>query len=107
VEQFRPPELPNNDVVLWGWETTPTLFLPINKEQQWYLRNKSHKFLLMNQEPVVVMSKDSDFVSARVKGTWKMFWGTQSFDFVDGKRYNLPKELFAYLRANGNIYDTL
>lgn len=59
------------------------------------------------EEPVVVMSKDSDFVSARVKGTWKMFWGTQSFDFVDGKRYNLPKELFAYLRANGNIYDTL
>jgi len=28
------------------------------------------------EEPVVVMSNDSDFVSARVKGTWKMFWGT-------------------------------
>jgi hypothetical protein len=59
------------------------------------------------EEPVVVMAKDSDVVSARVKGTWKMYWGTQSFDFVDGKRYNLPKELFAYLRNSGNIYDTL
>ena len=35
-------------------------------------------------EPVTVMSADSDYVNARVKGTWKMFWGSDSFDFVDG-----------------------
>lgn len=58
-------------------------------------------------EPVTVMSADSDYVSARVKGTWKMFWGSDSFDFVDGKRYKLPKDLYAYLRKSSNIYDTL
>lgn len=58
-------------------------------------------------EPVTVMSADSDFVSARVKGTWKMFWGTNSYDFVDGKRYKIPKDLYAYLRKSSNIYDTL
>ena len=58
-------------------------------------------------EPVIVMSADSDYVNARVKGTWKMFWGSDSFDFVDGTRYKLPKDLYAYLRKSSNIYDTL
>jgi hypothetical protein len=58
-------------------------------------------------EPVTVMSADSDFVNARIKGTWKMFWGTNSYDFVDGKRYKIPKDLYAYLRKSSNIYDTL
>lgn len=58
-------------------------------------------------EPVVVMTKDPDVVSARVKGTWKMFWGRDSYSFVDGKRYQLPRDLFNYLKNSGNIYDTL
>jgi hypothetical protein len=48
-----------------------------------------------------------DLVSCRVKGTWTMYWGRSSFEFEDGKRYRLPKDLYGYLRANGNIYDTL
>ena len=48
-----------------------------------------------------------DFVSCRVKGTWKMFWGRAVFNFEDGNRYRLPADLYAYLRKSGNIYDTL
>lgn len=44
---------------------------------------------------------------ARVKGTWLMHWGATSFNFEDGKSYQLPNDLYAYLRNNGNIYDTL
>lgn len=46
-------------------------------------------------------------VSGRVKGTWLMFWGSNSYDFKDGVRYNLPRDLYDYLKKNGNIYDTL
>jgi len=46
-------------------------------------------------------------VSARVKGSWVMFWGKKSYSFVDGQRYKLPRELFDYLKRSGNIYDTL
>jgi hypothetical protein len=46
-------------------------------------------------------------VSARVKGSWVMFWDTKSYSFVDGQRYKLPRELFNYLKRSGNIYDTL
>lgn len=49
----------------------------------------------------------SDFVTARVKGTWKMYWGRSTFDFVDGKRYKLPRDLYNYLVQHSNIYDTL
>lgn len=59
------------------------------------------------EEPVVVVNTDSDLVNARVKGTWLMFWGTSKYDFEDGKRYKLPKDLYSYLRSHGNIYDTL
>jgi len=59
------------------------------------------------EEPVVAMAADANLVSARVKGTWKMFWGHTSYNFEDGKRYKLPKDLFNYLRSSGNIYDTL
>lgn len=58
-------------------------------------------------EPVTVINTDDDFVNAKVKGTWVMFWGTSKFNFKDGKRYKLPKDLFQYLRKSGNIYDTL
>ena len=58
-------------------------------------------------EPVTVVNQDSDFVTAKVKGTWVMFWGHEKFDFTDGRRYKMPKDLFQYLRKSGNIYDTL
>lgn len=58
---------------------------------------------------VTVLDEDSkdDLVSARVKGTWVMFWGQTSWNFQDGTRYRLPRDLFDYLRSSGNIYDTL
>lgn len=43
----------------------------------------------------------------RVKGTWTMYWGTDVYNFEDGKVYNLPTDLFQYLKINSNIYDTL
>lgn len=49
----------------------------------------------------------NDLVSCRVKGSWTMHWGRSIYKFEDGKRYQLPKDLFAYLRNSGNIYDTL
>lgn len=49
----------------------------------------------------------ADQVSGRVKGTWLMFWGSNSYDFKDGVRYNLPRDLYDYLKKSGNIYDTL
>lgn len=55
--------------------------------------------------PGIVINED--VVSARVKGTWKMFWGRLVFDFEDGKRYQIPRDLFVYLKNNGNIYDTM
>jgi hypothetical protein len=48
-----------------------------------------------------------DLVSARIKGTWQMTWGTEKFDFEDGKRFRIPRELFQYLKKSGNVYDTL
>lgn len=44
---------------------------------------------------------------ARVKGTWHMVYGSFVQDFVDGQYYELPVELFNYLKARGNIYDTM
>lgn len=61
----------------------------------------------MIEEVTPTIEIKDDLVSARIKGTWKMFWGTQVYDFEDGKRYRLPRDLFAYLRKSGNIYDTL
>jgi hypothetical protein len=49
----------------------------------------------------------SSEVSARVKGSWTMFWGQETWIFDDGRRYKLPRGLFEYLKKNGNIYDTL
>lgn len=58
----------------------------------------------VEEQPVVVMP---DEIQARVKGTWTMYWGQRAFNFVDGTRYSVPRDLYAYLRKNGNIYDTL
>ena len=55
-------------------------------------------------EPVVVAPTTKN---AKVKGTWTMYYGTGRWNFVDGQRYDLPIELFNYLRKNGNIYDTM
>lgn len=44
---------------------------------------------------------------ARIKGTWRMYWGSQSFDFEDGNTYSIPADLFDHLQGHGNIYDTL
>jgi hypothetical protein len=55
-------------------------------------------------EPTIVAPTTKN---VKIKGTWTMFWGTQRWDFIDGHRYDLPLDLFAYLRKSGNIYDTL
>jgi len=50
---------------------------------------------------------NSDSIQARIKGTWTMFWGQQVFNFEDGNRYTIPRDLYNYLKNSGNIYDTL
>lgn len=45
--------------------------------------------------------------NAKIKGTWTMYYGNKRWDFVDGRRYDLPLDLFNYLKGSGNIYDTL
>lgn len=72
-----------------------------------FVDNSSDDDEVIVDEPVTVVNSDSDFVTAKVKGTWVMFWGSQKFNFTDGQRYKLPKDLFNYLRNSGNIYDTL
>lgn len=56
---------------------------------------------------VPVPVEGSNLIQARIKGTWKMYWGQEVYNFVDGKRFNIPKGLHDYLRKSGNIYDTL
>lgn len=56
------------------------------------------------QEEIVV---ESAFVTARVKGTWTMYYGSAVYNFEDGKRYKLPRDLFLYLKDHQNIYDTI
>ena len=56
---------------------------------------------------IPVLEKGSNLIQARVKGTWKMYWGQEVYNFVDGKRFNISKDLYDYLRKSGNIYDTL
>jgi len=60
---------------------------------------------LVIEEPTTVATEST--VSARVKGTWKMYWGSKVFDFKDGQRYRIPRDLFQYLKKHGNIYDTM
>lgn len=58
-------------------------------------------------EPVTTVNADPGLISARIKGTWRMYWGSRFYDFEDGKRYMIPRDLFAYLKSHSNIYDTL
>lgn len=57
------------------------------------------------QDQTVIVSPTTRNV--RVKGTWTMYYGQQQWDFVDGHRYDLPLDVFDYLRSSGNVYDTL
>ena len=50
---------------------------------------------------------NDDLVSARIKGTWVMQWGPTKWDFIDGKRYRIPRDLYQYLKERSCIYDTL
>ena len=50
---------------------------------------------------------EPDTKRARVKGTWRMYFAGQPYDFTDGESYDLPPDLYNYLRGSGNIYDTL
>lgn len=55
-------------------------------------------------EEIVV---NDDLVSARIKGTWPMQWGHEKWNFEDGKRYRIPRDLYQYLKERSCIYDTL
>lgn len=84
---------------------------------------KVAEFLVEDEEGLVVTSQPEEKVqvqytepaqivtpttkNARVKGTWVMHWGADKFNFVDGRRYDIPNDLFEYLKRRGNIYDTL
>ena len=58
----------------------------------------------MVEETIVV---EPETQRARVKGTWRMYFAGQPYDFADGEYYELPQDLYNYLRGSGNIYDTL
>lgn len=64
----------------------------------------------IEEEPVLAeenIAVNDEYRTARIKGTWTMYWGTETYDFVDGRRYRLPALLWEYLKQSGNIYDTL
>ena len=50
---------------------------------------------------------EPETIRGRVKGTWRMYFAGQPYDFTDGEYYELPQDLYNYLRGTGNIYDTL
>lgn len=56
-------------------------------------------------EPTVVVN--DGLVTARVKGTRSMMWGSTVYNFIDGQRVRIPRDLFEYLRSYQNIYDTM
>lgn len=56
-------------------------------------------------EPTIVVN--DGLVSARVKGTRSMMWGNMVYNFVDGQRVRIPRDLYEYLKGYQNIYDTL
>ena len=57
------------------------------------------------QNPGVVVS--DDMVNVRIRGSWEMIWGQDTYDFEDGRRYKIPRDLFNYLKVHRNIYDTM
>jgi len=65
---------------------------------------QAEELAVVEPTPVTVVPETK---RARVKGTWRMYFNGQPWDFVDGDHYDLPQDLFNFLRGNGNIYDTL
>lgn len=66
----------------------------------------------VEEEPVAevvaeTVTVEAETKRARIKGTWRMYFSGQSYDFTDGESYDLPPDLYNYLRGSGNIYDTL
>ncbi len=55
-------------------------------------------------EPIIVAPLTK---RARVKGTWVQYFGTGIWNFEDGVSYDLPLDLFDYLRVKGCLYDTM
>jgi hypothetical protein len=55
-------------------------------------------------EPIVLQLATKN---VKIKGTWTFYYGGEKYDFVDGYRYDLPMEVFEYLKRSGNIYDTM
>lgn len=45
--------------------------------------------------------------SARIKGTWQMFWGDKIYNFTDKGRFTIPADLYEYLKNRDCIYDTI
>lgn len=58
--------------------------------------------------PVVVQKVEAPrTVRARVKGTWDMNWGGVEYPFVDREYFEIPADLFDFLRRRDCIYDTM
>lgn len=69
-----------------------------------FIEEDDEHAIVENHEETVVTSAE---VNARVKGTWTMYYAGKTYDFRDGVRYKLPRDLYEYLKKNQNIYDTL
>ena len=55
----------------------------------------------VQDEPEVVIERTHR--DARVNSTWSLYYGGRRYDFVAGQVYNLPLEVFNYLRNSGNL----
>lgn len=62
---------------------------------------------LVEEEPAVVAPGAPATKKARIKGTWLMHWGSERYNFEDGKTFTIPTGLYDYLKSHGNIYDTI
>lgn len=61
----------------------------------------------VEETKTVVAPGAPDTKKARIKGTWRMHWGPDVYDFEDGKTFTIPTGLYEHLKAYGNVYDTL
>lgn len=78
------------------------------KAIQEFVAEEENLFVTEVPEAEIVETETrTDVITARVKGSWTMFWGKTTWNFVDGQRFKLPRDLFDYLKRSGNIYDTL
>ena len=78
------------------------------KAIQEFIAEEENLFVTEVPEAEIVETETrTDLTTARVKGSWTMFWGRTTWNFQDGQRYKLPRDLFDYLKRSGNIYDTL